>query len=78
MRISYHCRMNELEVIFAVEESAEGGYEARALGHPIFTQGETMAELREAVRDAVRCHFDEADRPKVIRLHLVKEEVFSA
>ncbi len=50
--------MNISEVIFAVEESPEGGFEARALGYSIFTQGETMEELRQMVRDAVRCHFD--------------------
>ena len=50
--------MRETELIFAVEESPEVGFEARALGHSIFTQAETMPELREMVRDAVRCHFE--------------------
>jgi hypothetical protein len=50
--------MTQTEIIFSVQESPEGGYEARALGHPIFTQAETMEELRDTVRDAVRCHFD--------------------
>ena len=70
--------MNTSEVIFAVEESPEGGFEARALGHAIFTQGETMEELRQMVRDAVRCHFEEDAIPSVIRLHIVKDEVFTA
>jgi predicted RNase H-like HicB family nuclease len=65
------------EVIFLVEEAPEGGYDARALGHSIYTQAETLEELREMVRDAVRCHFDEDDLPRVIRLHLVKEEVLT-
>jgi len=65
------------EVIFLVEDAPEGGYEARALGHSIYTQAETIEELREMVRDAVRCHFDEDDLPRVIRLHLVKEEVLT-
>ena len=69
--------MKASEVIFLVEEAPEGGYEARALGHSIYTQAETLEELREMVRDAVRCHFDEDQLPRVIRLHLVKEEVFS-
>lgn len=60
--------MAETEIIFAVRESPEGGYEARALGHPIFTQAETMDELREMVRDAVRCHFESGSVPAVIRL----------
>jgi len=69
--------MAEKEVIFAVEESPEGGYEARALGHPIFTQADTMDELRAAVRDAVRCHFEPPAMPNVIRLHLVRDEVIA-
>lgn len=63
------------EIIFEVTASPEGGYEARALGHSIFTQGETREELREMVKDAVDCHFEDGDRPKVIRLHFVEDEV---
>jgi hypothetical protein len=68
----------EREVIFAVEEAPEGGLVARALGHSIFTEADDLDALRAALRDAVRCHFDDADRPKVIRLHFVREEVFAA
>jgi len=68
-------KMDTKEIIFLVEDSAEGGYEARALGHSIYTQAESLDELRTAVQDAVRCHFEEEDRPRVIRLHLVKDEV---
>ncbi len=66
------------EVIFSVRESAEGGYEAAALGFPIFTEADTLEQLRERVRDAVRCHFDEGLAPRVIRLHWVREEVLPA
>lgn len=55
------------EIIFVVEEAPEGGYTARALGASIFTEADTLADLRVQVRDAVQCHFDEAERPKVIR-----------
>jgi hypothetical protein len=65
------------EIIFVVAESPEGGYEARALGHSIFTEADSMEELREMVRDAVSCHFDDADRPSVIRLHLVRDELIA-
>lgn len=68
--------MAQTEIIFDVQESPEGGYEARALGHPIFTQADDLKELRAMVQDAVRCHFEgNGDRPAVIRLHLVKDEV---
>ena len=70
--------MADSEIIFAVEESPEGGYEARALGYSIYTQADTLDELKEMVQGAVRCHFDEAERPRVIRLHLVKDEVITA
>ena len=65
------------ELIFLVEESPEGGYEAQALGTSIYTEADTLEELREAVADAVRCHFEEADRPHLVRLHFVREEVIS-
>ena len=45
------------EIIFMVENSDEGGYTAIALGHSIFTEGETLDELKENVKDAVKCHF---------------------
>ena len=65
------------EVIFLVEEAPEGGYTARALGESIFTEADTFNQLHEQVRDAVRCHFEEAERPKIIRLHFVREEVIT-
>jgi len=60
------------EIIFSVQESPEGGYEARALGYSIFTEADSLEELRQLVRDAVSCHFDAASKPSVIRLHMVK------
>lgn len=65
------------EIIFVVEESPEGGFEAKALGHSIFTDGDTMEEIKSNVREAVHCHFEESI-PKMIRLHFVKEEVIAA
>ena len=66
------------EILFIVDEAAEGGYTARAVGASIFTEADNLDELRTAIRDAVRCHFTEADRPKAIRLHLVHDEVIAA
>ena len=65
------------EIIFLIEESPDGGYEAKALSAPIFTEADTLDELRTMIRDAVVCHFDEADRPRIIRLHFVREEVIA-
>jgi len=63
------------EIIFLIEESPEGGYEAKALGHSIFTEADSMDELKVMIKDAVKCHFEIAEMPKMIRLHFVKEEV---
>ena len=70
--------MADSEIIFSVEEDPEAGFVARALGHSIFTQAASMEELRQSVRDAVRCHFEDTARPAVIRLHLVRDEVIPA
>ncbi len=66
------------EILFLVEQAPEGGYIARALGDSIFTEADTLPELRQMVQDAVHCHFDEGDMPKIIRLHIVQEEVLAA
>ena len=63
------------EIIFLVEESPEGGYAARALGQSIFTEGDTLEQLRNNVREAVDCHFEDGQRPQIVRLHFVREEV---
>jgi len=54
------------ELIFLVEDAPEGGYTARALGEAIFTEADDLESLRENVRDAVQCHFEEERRLKVI------------
>lgn len=66
------------EVLFLVEEAAEGGYTARALGYSILTEADAWDELRDAVRHAVHCHFDPDEQPDLIRLHAVREEVVAA
>ena len=65
------------EIIFLIEEAVEGGFTARALGESIFTQADTLDALRREVRDAVNCHFDQGNAPKVIRLHFVRDEVLT-
>ena len=68
------------EIIFEVAEDVDGGFCATALGHAIATQGEAMEELREMVRDAVKCHFGDGQAgvmPKVIRLHFVRDEALA-
>ncbi len=69
--------LNMNEIFFLVEEAIEGGYNARAMGESIFTQADTLDELKVNIREAVQCHFDEDNIPKIIRLHLVKEEIIT-
>jgi predicted RNase H-like HicB family nuclease len=65
------------EIIFEVrEDEVDGGFTASALGYGIHTQGDTVEELRTRVKEAVNCYFDESmDRPKIIRLHFVRDEI---
>ncbi len=65
------------EIIFMVEEAPEGGFTARALGYSIFTEADSWEELKEAAQECVRAHFEEGKQPQIIRLHIVKEEVFA-
>ena len=66
------------EIIFLIEDAVEGGYTARALGESIFTEGDDLDDLRANIRDAVDCHFEGGEKPKMIRLHFVSEEVIAA
>jgi hypothetical protein len=70
--------MPPTEIIFSIEESPEGGFQARALGFSIFTEADSLDELKTMIRDAVSCHFDPAEKPSVIRLHMVRDDVIPA
>lgn len=74
--VGYGSGMSEL--IFMVEEAPEGGFTARALGEAIFTEADSMEDLRKQVADAVQCHFESGKAPRVVRLHIVKEEILAA
>ena len=66
------------EIIFEVTDAEEGGYCAHALGFSIFTEAETIEQLRQNVKEATDCHFDETtEGPKIIRLHFVRDEVLA-
>ena len=69
-----------IEIIFEVtEDEVDGGYSANALGYGIHTQGDSVAEIRSNVKEAVDCYFDDTmARPKLIRLHFVRDEVVVA
>jgi len=66
------------EIVFLVEEAPEGGFTARALGESIFTEADTLEEIPDRVRDAVRCHFEPGTAPRVLRLHHVRDQVLAA
>jgi hypothetical protein len=60
--------MPPTEIIFSIEESLEGGFQARALGFSIFTEADSLDELKTMIRDAVSCHFAPSEKPSVIRI----------
>lgn len=47
------------EIFFLIEEDDEGGFNARALEVPIFTQADSIEELRQNIKEAVACHFED-------------------
>lgn len=63
------------EIIFLIEEAIEGGFTARALGESIFTEGDTVEEVKLNIKEAVACHFEDGNLPQLIRLHIVKDEL---
>jgi hypothetical protein len=66
------------EIIFVVEEAPEGGYSARALGVSIFSEADDLETLQKELRDAVLCHFEEeSERPRIIRLHFVRDRLLA-
>jgi hypothetical protein len=66
------------EIFFLIEDDPEGGYTAKSLGESIFTEADTIEELKKAILEAIRCHFEnEADIPKIIRLHYIREEILT-
>ena len=67
------------EIIFEVsDDEVDGGYSANALGYGIHTQAETIEQIRDNIREAVECYFDDApSRPRVSRLHFVRDEVLA-
>ena len=63
------------ELVFLIEIAPEGGYIARALGEPIFTEADDRESLKKMILDAVACHFEPGKGPKLLRLHFVEDEV---
>ncbi len=65
------------EIVFQVWDSPDRGYEARAVGHSIFTEADDWEHLKFMLRDAVQCHFDDGEAPQSIRIHLGQAELES-
>ena len=63
------------ELIFVVEEAPEGGYTARSLGPSIYSEADSLEDLKREIVDAVHCHFEPEQVPKLVRLHVVREEI---
>lgn len=66
--------MNE-ELVFEVTQESDGGYVAECLTEGIFTQADDWDELRRNVQEAVEVYFGDEESPRVLRLHLVKDEL---
>lgn len=66
------------EIFFIVNEAQEGGYTAKAVGQSIFTEAETITELKQNIKEAILCHFDNPlETPRIANLHFVRDEVLT-
>lgn len=66
------------ELIFEVVQEADGGFCAQCLTRDIFAEADSWEALRDEVREAVAAYFFDGEAPKIIRLHLVRDEVIIA
>ncbi len=66
--------MPDTEITFQVKEPPEDGCEAHALGYSIFTEGDDWERLKYMLRDAVLCHPDKGEMPRLIHVDLAPEE----
>jgi hypothetical protein len=66
------------EIVFLIENEPEQGYTAQAIykDFSIFTEGDTVDELKSNILDSLKCHFEkEEEIPPIIRLHFVRDEI---
>ena len=75
---SENAMVKNSEIIFVIEEAMESGYTARSLGASIFTEGETLAELKTNIREAVSCHFEDNRPPSIFIKKPCKRVVYKA
>ena len=52
--------MNKPQFVqFNISQEPDGGYVARAVGHAIFTEGNTLEDTLRNIREATECHFED-------------------
>ena len=77
MEYNFPLEVGMSEIVILVEDAPEGGFTAHALGYSIYTEADTWDDLKLAIQDALTCHFDEGQKPRVVRLHYLREEVLA-
>jgi predicted RNase H-like HicB family nuclease len=70
------------EIVFQIEEDLEdGGYIAEAYtskNEHIITQGDTIDELKEMIKDALECHFENPlEIPHKVIMKFIRQEIFA-
>jgi len=63
------------KIKFDVYESSNGVYDARALNGDIVTEANSVEELKDAVRKAVNEYYGKGDKPPLIHLCIMREEI---
>lgn len=49
--------MDPRQIVFEITQEEDGSYVAAGVWHDIFTQGDTLEELKANIVEAVRAHF---------------------
>lgn len=65
------------ELIFIAENCPKGGFIAKCVSESFFTQADSLEELKEAIIEAVQCHFDD-EMKRIIKLQTIQEQIIAA
>jgi len=52
---------------FLIQKVREDGYIAKAVDESIFTEGDTIEEIKRNISEAIECHFEDKHKPTFIQ-----------
>lgn len=61
----------EHEIVFIVEDSADGSFKANAIGFSISVEAENFAQLKQNIREAVADNFEKNIISKIVLAYIM-------